>query len=207
MNIIRKNLKEIKEKKESQLIEKNLIESRLRFILGDKTPKSLSEEKKVKVGFELFEEISTLSNQGLINETNLLGTFKALFGNDIHSLPETFYKPWIDTVLKTLNMNDSYLKDYLITQITKTPTEVWNSFENCEKMTHMVAKALSETLIFHLRMDKDFSGLTGVRNSLEETMREEVFIKKIEDKIGDMICSSFNKYSSKASDVLQKLKQ
>jgi hypothetical protein len=71
----------------------------------------------------------------------------------------------------------------------------------------MVAKALSETLIFHLRMDKDFSGLTGVRNSLEETMREEVFIKKIEDKIGDMICSSFNKYSSKASDVLQKLKQ
>jgi hypothetical protein len=121
MNIIRKNLKEIKEKKESQLIEKNLIESRLRFILGDKTPKSLSEEKKVKVGFELFEEISTLSNQGLINETNLLGTFKALFGNDIHSLPETFYKPWIDTVLKTLNMNDSYLKDYLITQITKTP--------------------------------------------------------------------------------------
>jgi hypothetical protein len=206
-NLIKKNIVEQKEKKDSLLIETNLINSRLKFVLGDDDLNKLSKEKKVKLCFELFEELSTLSNQELINETNLLGTFKALFGNDVHSLPETFYKPWIDAVLKTLNMNDSYLKEYLITQLTKTPTEVWNSFENCEKMTHMVAKALSETLIFHLRMDKDFSSLTGVRNSLEETMREEVFIKKIEDKIGNMICSSFNKYSSKASDVLQKLKQ
>ena len=176
-------------------------------MLGDENFNNLSEDKKVKIGFQLFEEIATLSNQGFINETSILDTFKGLFGNHAHSLPETFYKPWIDSVLKTLNMNDSYLKEYLITQLTKTPTEVWNSFENCEKMTNMIAKALSETLIFHLRMDKDFSSLVDVRNSLEETMREEVFIKKIEEKIGDMICSSFNKYATNASNVLQKLKQ
>lgn len=206
-SIIKKNIIEAKDKKNSLMIESNLIQSRLKFVLGNEKFNDLSEDKKVKVGFQLFEEISTLSNQGFINETSLLDTFKGLFGKDVNSLPETFYKPWIDTVLKTLNMNDSYLKEYLITQLTKTPTEVWNSFENCEKMTNMIAKALSETLIFHLRMDKDFSSLVDVRNSLEETMREEVFIKKIEEKIGDMICSSFNKYATNASNVLQKLKQ
>jgi hypothetical protein len=205
--LIKKNIVETKNKKDSLMIESKLIQSRLKFVLGDEKFNNLSEDKKVRVGFQLFEEIATLSNQGFMNEESLLDTFKGLFGKDVHSLPETFYMPWIDKVLKTLNMNDSYLKEYLIDQLTKTPTEVWNSFENCEKMTHMIAKALSETLIFHLRMDKDFSGLVGVRNSLEETMREEVFIKKIEDKIGDMICSSFNKYATNASNVLQKLKQ
>jgi hypothetical protein len=206
-NLIKKNIVEVKNKKDSLMIESKLIQSRLKFVLGDEKFNNLSEDKKVRVGFQLFEEIAILSNQGFMNEESLLDTFKGLFGKDVHSLPETFYMPWIDKVLKTLNMNDSYLKEYLIDQLTKTPTEVWNSFENCEKMTHMIAKALSETLIFHLRMDKDFSGLVGVRNSLEETMREEVFIKKIEDKIGDMICSSFNKYATNASNVLQKLKQ
>lgn len=206
-NLIKKNIVEAKDKKNSLMIESNLIQSRLKFVLGNEKFNDLSEDKKVKVGFQLFEEIATLSNQGFINETSLLDTFKGLFGKDVNSLPETFYKPWIDTVLKSLNMNDSHLKEYLISQLTKTPTEVWNSFENCEKMTNMIAKALSETLIFHLKMDKDFSSLVDVRNSLEETMREEVFIKKIEEKIGDMICSSFNKYATNASNVLQKLKQ
>jgi len=206
-SLIKKHIVETKEKKDSSIIENNLINSRLKFVLGNDDFNKLSGHKKVKVSFELFEEISTLSNQGFINEENLLSTFKGLFGNDVHSLPETFYKPWIDTVLKTLNMSDSYLKKYLISQLTKNPSEVWNSFEDCEKMTNMVAKALSETLIFHLKMDKDFSSLSEIRNSLEETMREEVFINKIEDKISDMICSSFEKYSSKASNVLDKLKQ
>jgi hypothetical protein len=206
-SLIKKHIVETKEKKDSSIIENNLINSRLKFVLGNDDFNKLSGHKKAKVSFELFEEIATLSNQGFINEENLLNTFKGLFGDDVNSLPETFYKPWIDTVLKTLNMSDSYLKKYLISQLTKNPSEVWNSFEDCEKMTNMVAKALSETLIFHLKMDKDFSSLPEIRNSLEETMREEVFINKIEDKISGMICSSFEKYSSKASNVLDKLKQ
>jgi hypothetical protein len=206
-SLIKKHIVDAKEKKDSSIIENNLINSRLKFVLGNDDFNKLSEDKKIKVSFGLFEEIATLSNQGFINEDNLLNTFKGLFGNDVHSLPETFYKPWIDTVLKTLNMSDSYLKKYLISQLTKNPSEVWSSFEDCEKMTYMVAKALSETLIFHLRMDKDFSSLPEIRNSLEETMREEVFINKIEEKISGMICSSFEKYASKASDVLDRLKQ
>lgn len=207
MESLKKILKETKEKKEEQNIQHKLIESRLKFILGDQKIIKMTEEDQFKLSFQVFEEIHTLSNQGLLNENNLLQVFKGLFGDDVHSLPKTFYKPWIDNVLKTLNMNDSYLKEYLVSRLTKEPTEVWSSFESCEKMSRMIAKALSETLILHLRMDKDFTGLDDAKRTLEDSIRQEEFIKKLQIKIQSVICHLFDKYATNASDVMTKLKK
>ena len=121
---IKKNLVETKEKKEKLLIERKLVESRIETLLGDvKTIKhfnSLTEEKQLRLGFSLCQEIVFLQENKFINEEDLSSLFKGLFGNLFSGgIMNTIYEKIIDKVLFGLGMGEGFFKDFLVSYLTK----------------------------------------------------------------------------------------
>ena len=116
---IKKNLVEAKEKKEKLLIERRLVESRIETLLGDvKTIEdfnNLIEEKQLRLGFALCQEIVFLQENKFINEEDLSSLFKGLFGNLFSgAIMNTIYEKIIDKVLFGLGMGEGFFKDFLV---------------------------------------------------------------------------------------------
>jgi hypothetical protein len=114
---IKKTLVETKEKKEKLLIERRLVESRIENVLdGIKTVEDfnrLSEDKQLRIGFALCQEIAYLQENKFINE-DLVDTFKNLFGNLFSGgIMNTIYEKIIDKVLTALGVGEGFFKKFL----------------------------------------------------------------------------------------------
>lgn len=209
--VIKKNLVETKSQKESLLIERELVKSRLMMVLESeekiKNFDSLSEDEQLKISFQLLEEMSVLYNQGLINE-GLGDVLRSLFGYGMWSVPEAFAEKIINSILSSLGMQDSYFKKTLISFFSTNPKELMNAFSDCKVMSKLVAKSLAEAFIMQVQQQKGFGG-TGwdiVRNAIEKQFQSSEFVKNIEDGIGNVVCSLFSKFTSKAENVLSNTK-
>jgi hypothetical protein len=210
--VIKKNLVETKSQKESLLIERELVKARLMMILESedniKYFDFLSEEEQTRISFQIFEELSVLDNQGLINEEGLGDVLKSLFGYGMWSVPEAFAEKIINSILSALGMKDIYLKKVLVSFFSTNPKELINAFKDCRTMAKLVAKSLAEGFVMQVAQQKGFGG-TGwdvVRNALEKQFQSMEFIKNIEDGFGNVICDLFSKFTSKGQDVLKNVK-
>ena len=210
---IKKNLLEAKEKKEKLLIERRLVESRIETLLGDvKTIEdfnNLIEEKQLRLGFALCQEIVFLQENKFINEEDLSSLFKGLFGNLFSgAIMNTIYEKIIDKVLFGLGMGEGFFKDFLVSYLTSRPTELAKAISDCKLFTKLVVEGLTEAMVKWLQQN---TGVTGgladvLRNTIGATIRDsKTFKQSIEKEFAGTICSLFEKYTSNAQNVLTNL--
>jgi hypothetical protein len=210
---IKKNLLEAKEKKEKLLIERRLVESRIETLLGHvKTIEdfnNLIEEKQLRLGFALCQEIVFLQENKFINEEDLSSLFKGLFGNLFSgAIMNTIYEKIIDKVLFGLGMGEGFFKDFLVSYLTSRPTELAKAISDCKLFTKLVVEGLTEAMVKWLQQN---TGVTGgladvLRNTIGATIRDsKTFKQSIEKEFAGTICSLFEKYTSNAQNVLTNL--
>ena len=210
---IKKTLVETKEKKEKLLIERRLVESRIENVLdGIKTVEDfnrLSEDKQLRIGFALCQEIAYLQENKFINE-DLVDTFKNLFGNLFSGgIMNTIYEKIIDKVLTGLGMGKGPFKDFLVSFLASRPTELVRAISDCKLFTKLVVEGLTEAVVKWLQ---DTYNVTGgladiLRNTIGATIRDsKTFKESIEKEFAGTICNLFSKYTSNAENVLSNLK-
>jgi hypothetical protein len=210
---IKKTLVETKEKQEKLLIERRLIESRIENVLGDiKTVEDfnrLSEDKQLRIGFALCQEIVYLQENKFINE-NLVDAFKNLFGNLFSGgIMNTIYEKIIDKVLTALGMGKGPFKDFLVSFLASRPTELVRAISDCKLFTKLVVEGLTEAMVKWLQDTyKVTGGLADIlRNTIGATIRDsKTFKESIEKEFAGTICNLFSKYTSNAENVLSSLK-
>jgi len=195
--ILKKKLNETLNKKQEIELKNSIVKKRISTLL-ESNPK--------RFYFNLIEEISELTVTGLLNEEDLFSNLVGIYGDSLSSLPETFFEPWMEALVQKLELKDSELSDFLKNKLKENPSEVWNSFVNCEKMSDLVAKGLCETMIYHFQKDATHDGLDVVIEPVNEVLISDEFIRKVSEKIQPIICEMFERQSKKAEDILSKLK-
>lgn len=207
---IRKSLIETKERKESLLIEEQIVKSRISIILENidslESFQKLSEDKQLRISFKLMNEISYLHESGLLNEQ--LGDFLSkIFGNSFGGVTETIVEPFVNSVLSALGLK-GYFKNVLVSFITSRPSDLIAAFGDCNKMTKLISEALAEGVFITLQQQKGYGGFGYdlIRNVLGGAIKDSSFIQGIEGGISKIICELFGKYTDNAKDLVGKLK-
>ena len=209
---IKTTLLEIKEKKESILIEQNLVKNRIMMIFESETNiknfKKLPKSKQKKLAHKLVSEISFLNESNILNEQDgLMGFLKGIFGNSLSGILQTIVEPMVNSLLSGLGLT-GYFKDFLVSFITTNPLELAKALKSCEAMTSLVAQALSEGLAMMIMREQGLegSGYTFLRNALGGAVKDTKFIESIESQISGIVCQLYDSMTGKASEVVDKLK-
>lgn len=209
---IKSTLLEIKEKKESILIEQKLVKNRIMMIFESETNiknfKKLPKSKQKKLAYKLVSEISFLNESNILNEQDgLMGFLKGIFGNSLSGILQTIVEPMVNSLLSGLGLT-GYFKDFLVSFITTNPLELAKALKSCEAMTSLVAQALSEGLAMMIMREQGLegSGYTFLRNALGGAVKDTKFIESIESQISGIVCQLYDSMTGKASEVVDKLK-
>lgn len=209
---IKATLLEIKEKKESILIEQNLVKNRIMMIVESedniKNFKKLPKSKQTKIAQKLVAEIGFLHESNILNEQDgLMGFLKGIFGNSLSGILQTIVEPMVNSLLSGLGLS-GYFKDFLVSFITTNPLELAKALKSCEAMTSLVAQALSEGLAMMIMREQGLegSGYTFLRNALGGAVKDTKFIESIESQISGIVCQLYDSMTGKASEVVDKLK-
>jgi hypothetical protein len=204
---IRTRLLEQKVKKESQLIESKIVESRLSIIISSKESfDSLSEEKKAKVVFEFFSEMRVLQEQGLISEQfgEILGK---LFGQAPSGITQAFVEPLVSSILGWFGLSGYFLQ-FVTSFIVSDPARLARATKDCKELTKLIAEALSEAMVIMIQQSQGLEGKghSILRNTLGGAIKETSFVQSLEEKLSEGVCSLFDKYTGNAENVLDKIK-
>ncbi len=209
---IKATLLEIKEKKESILIEQNLVKNRIMMIVESedniKNFKKLPKSKQTKIARKLVAEIGFLHESNILNEQDgLMGFLKGIFGNSLSGILQTIVEPMVNSLLSGFGLT-GYFKDFLVSFITTNPLELAKALKSCEAMTSLVAQALSEGLAMMIMREQGLegSGYTFLRNALGGAVKDTKFIESIESQVSGIVCQLYDSMTGKASDVVDKLK-
>lgn len=203
--VIKKSLKETKVRKETILVEQKIVRSRLNILVENF--ESLSEEQQERVCVMFLMEMSSLNEEGLLNE-NFIDTLKSIFGNAFWSVPEAFVERAINSILGALGFPDNSIRKFLVSFFATNPSELLKSFKDCNVLTKHIVRSIGEVMIMNLQQSKGMGG-TGmdiVRNALQNQFQESEFLQKLEKALSGSICEVFQKYSGNAKEVLDKLK-
>jgi hypothetical protein len=204
---IRNRLLEQKVKKESQLIESKIVESRLSIIISSKESfDSLSEEKKAKVVFEFFSEMRVLQEQGLISEQfgEILGK---LFGQAPSGITQAFVEPLVSSILGWFGLSGYFLQ-FVTSFIVSDPARLARATKDCKELTKLIAEALSEAMVIMIQQSQGLEGKghSILRNTLGGAIKETTFVQSLEEKLSEGVCGLFDKYTGNAENVLDKIK-
>ena len=204
---IRNRLLEQKVKKESQLIESKIVESRLSIIISSKESfDSLSEEKKAKVVFEFFSEMRVLQEQGLISEQfgEILGK---LFGQAPSGITQAFVEPLVSSILGWFGLSGYFLQ-FVTSFIVSDPARLARATKDCKELTKLIAEALSEAMVIMIQQSQGLEGKghSILRNTLGGAIKETSFVQSLEEKLSEGVCGLFDKYTGNAENVLEKIK-
>lgn len=206
--ILRKKLLEEQKRKKNQLIERKLVEDRLLFIIESKEKfDSLSTPKKEKVFFQLLQEIRTIEENQLITEI-FEDILKKIFGGAFSGIAQSFLEPLVGSILGALGLG-GFFRDFVTSYIVSNPSRLARAFKNCDELTKLIAESLSEALFIMIQRQQGLEGkgYSILRNTLGDAIKNTSFIKSLEEKLADSVCSIFNKHSGNAENVLDKLKQ
>lgn len=207
---IKTSLLEVKNKKETILIEQNLIRSRIMMIVESedniKNFHSLPKSKKTKIANKLIQEISYLQETSLLNE-ELMGFLSKIFGNSLSGILQTVVEPMVNSLLSGIGLT-GYFKDFLVSFITSNPTRLAKALKSCDELTKLIAEALSEAVFMMIQRQQGLEGqgYTFLRNALGGAVKDTKFIQSIEGQISGIVCQLFGKMNDKASGVYDKLK-
>lgn len=208
---LRKVLIETKEKKEKLLIEQKIVKNRIMMIFESedniKNFHLLPESKKQKLSKALFEEISYLDEQGLLNE-QLWDFLGKIFGNSIGAAIEMFVEPLVNSILGAIGLGNSYFGKFVVSFITTNPLRLAKALKDCKELTKLIAESLTEAVFMMIQKQQGLEGqgYTFLRNALGGAVKDTAFVSSLETQIGGIVCSVFGKMNDKASDVYDKLK-
>lgn len=203
--LVKKSLRETKILKETLLVEQKIVHSRL-SILVEKY-EHLSEKQQDKICVLFLMEMSSLNEEGLLNE-NFVDSLKSIFGNAFWSVPEAFIERGLNSILGSLGFPDNAIRKFLISFFATNPSELLKAFKDCNVLTKHIVRAIGETIIMNLQQSKGMGG-TGmdiVRNALQNQLQGMEFLQGLEKALSGSICELFEKYSGNAKEVLDKLK-
>ena len=207
---IKKSLIETKEKQEKLLIEQKLINSRIMMIIESednlKNFHLLSEEKRFKMSYSIFEEVAYLEEQGLMTEQvwDYLGK---IFGSSVGSIAQTIAEPIVNSILSAMGLG-GYFKDFLVSLFTKNPLRLAKALKSCDELTKLVAESLTEAVAMMIQRQQGLEGkgYTFIRNALGDVLSGTKFAQSLEKQISGIVCNIFGKMNDKASNVYSKLK-
>ena len=208
---IRKSLIEAKELKEKKLIGEHLVKQRLSALLehvkNEDDFNNLSEDKRIQLSFNILQELSYLEDSGLLNEQDLGGALKSIFGGFFGDVTQTIFEPMIGKLVYPL-FGEGFLSNFVISYLTSRPSEVIKSFSDCRLMTKLISESVVEAMVMSLQRQKGFGapGYNYLRNAMGTVFEGNAFLSGLENGLADTICSLFGKYTENAKKVEKKLK-
>lgn len=209
---IRKKILETKLQKEKIMIQEELIIGRLLMVVESKERvlnyKSLTINERIDLCAVLLEEISSLEEQGLVNE-GLGDLLSKIFGGAWSGLLQTFVEPLVNSILSGLGMEDGFFKNSLVSFFTKSPGRLAKALRgDCKELTGLVVESLIEGVEMKLLQDRGLNsgGWVFLRNAINDGIHSSEFVKSLENSMETKICELFNKLTGKASEVVDKLK-
>lgn len=208
---VRKTLMETKELKEKQLIEHQIVESRLLSIFGGLETKkdydTLPTSKKVKLTKHFISEINFLSENQLLSES-FLDSMKSLFGGSFESIVQTMMEPIVGGVLEKLGFKDGRFKNFFISFLTSRPSELIRALGDCKLMTKLLVRSFIEAEVMFLEKEAGLEGmaLSFVRNKLGAMAEDTQFVENLEDKFSESVCMVLSKVQNKTENTINKLR-
>ena len=204
---VRKAIIETKQKKESLLIEEKIITSRIMMIVEDvdnlKNFEKLPQEEQFRIGFALMKEFAYLNESGLLNE-QLGSILSNLFGGSY----QTLVQPLINSLLSAVGFPEGFLRKSVVAFFSENPVKVFQAFSDCKVMTGLVAQALVNAMVMEIQSMTNTGGMGYdlIRNTLLKSIEDMDFVKKLEGGLEETVCGLFDKYTSKAQNVVNTLK-
>lgn len=201
--LIKKTLIETKERKNNQIIENKLVESRLKFIIEDVSVfNKKSKQTKIKEGFKFLRETSYLKGMGMLNE-NLSDIFKQMFGNSSENILGTVSDPFVGSILNKLSIPQE-IKVTVLETIKQRANELMASMDTCENLSKFISDIVSEMTVAKMTT-KNITGSQFLDSAIVDTMGDDVFKTKLSEKIKEEVCLLFNKYAENAKNLVTKL--
>ena len=201
--LIKKTLIETKERKNNQIIENKLVESRLKFIIEDVSVfNKKSKQVKIKEGFKFLRETSYLKSMGMLNE-NLSDIFKQMFGNSFESILGTVSDPFVGSILNKLSIPQE-IKTSVLDTIKQRANELLAHMDTCENLSKFISDIVSEITVLKMTA-KNITGSQVLDSAIVDTMGDDVFKTKLSEKIEEEVCLLFNKYAENAKNLVTKL--
>ena len=207
---VRQSLLEVKEQKERDLIKENLVRQRLSMLVehiqSEDEFNGLSKNEKLRLSFNILQELSYLESTGLLSEQDLSGAFKSLFGGFFGNVTQTIFEPLIGKIVYPL-FGEGFLSNFIISYLTSRPSEVIKSMSDCKLMTKLIAESVVEGMVMSLQRQKGFDapGYSFLRNTLGDVIKGTGFISGIENSISSTVCGLFGKFADNAEKVKSKL--
>ena len=218
-NILKKNLLEVKSKKEDLMVESKIITNRFNFLVENR---KFETDEDLKLFMEDYiAEVSYLRTQGydskVIEEAaGLFATLSSIFGGTATALPSAMGEYLVDWLMKILNIpSGSYMAKVVSTFIASINVSDYDRvLTDCRFTTNALADALIKGYAKELQekasMDKGASGflVTALRNSVVDYFTEgnDSMVQKLEDQIADFLCPKMSKVSNKIAGKYEELK-
>lgn len=201
--LIKKTLIKTKERKNNQIIENKLVESRLKFIIEDVSVfNKRSKQVKIKEGFKFLRETSYLKSMGMLNE-NLSDIFKQMFGNSFENILGTVSDPFVGSILNKLSIPQE-IKTSVLDTIKQRANELLAHMDTCENLSKFISDIVSEITVLKMTA-KNITGSQVLDSAIVDTMGDDVFKTKLSEKIEEEVCLLFNKYAENAKNLVTKL--
>jgi hypothetical protein len=201
--LIKKTLIETKERKNNQIIENKLVESRLKFIIEDVSVfNKKTKQTKIKEGFKFLRETSYLKSIGMLNE-NLSDIFKQMFGNSSENILGTVSDPFVGSILNKISIPQE-IKTSVLDTIKQRANELMANMDSCENLSKFISDIVSEMTVAKMTT-KNITGSQFLDSAIVDTMGDDVFKTKLSEKIKEEVCLLFNKYAENAKNLVTKL--
>ena len=214
---LKKNLIEVKEKKQDLMVENKIISNRFNFLFEGRSFET--EEEKDYLVESIITEIGYLKIQGYTPQAINEGLFSMLgniFGGSVKSIPAVFGEYIAGWLTKTLGIpQNSYMGSVVVALVGNLNIADYDKFfSDCRFASNKIADSLIEGYVLQLQNEKNLNtGASGfivsaLRNSVVDYFTEDKtsLIQILEDKIGEFLCPKLSKLSSAITDKTDDLK-
>ena len=210
--ILSKVIKEnLIQKKKEVLTENTIVKNRFNLLVEGETPKTKKEITKFVNN--LIVETAILHQQGIdlevINE-GLFDFIRGMFGSSGEGIMSHFKEQFAEWLLSKFGVKENtFINNIIITTLGNIPLTDLGKLTNCQFLTDLIAKSISEGVARKFMNDKQASGPLAdiLRNTMAETFSKTEFIHDIEEKINSLICPALSKVGLNMDKQLDTIKQ
>ena len=212
-SLIKENLKKLSDDKKNNIIsERNIIKNRTNILIENRVVKTKKSQEKLFN--DILSEAIYFNSQGfdkdLINE-GFWDTITGFFGkHGVDSISSTFKEYLASKIVGWIGGDpNSWVGTLIVTTIGNVPVTDYSKLTDCDYLTKVLAKSISETAISKVQHDKGMtSGVFDVlRNGLVDALDETTFAQKIEGYLVQSICPNLNNVQQKLVDKASTMKQ
>jgi hypothetical protein len=208
-NIVRKNLLEVKNKKNSQLSENKIVKSRFFILTENKQPKT---KKEIFVVLEdVKKEINYLQSQNFNNELiaeQALDYLQSVLPDAKLGIVETFKEYVVGLILKTMGVDtNGWIATIVQTTIASVPvSDLPKLLSDCHYTSNVLTKSIIKGIIYKFQKEKgmDNAFMNILRNTMIEVVEDSA--KNLENKLSDLICNKLKNADFKMGDMVDNLK-